>query len=540
MRWYLLIAMSASAAEPGYVDPAACRACHTKIYDSYQQTGMARSFSKATNLPLPGNLLHRASQRQYELIDRDGSYVLRRTPLPMEKRVDYVIGSGNHSKTLVHRSDSGQLIELPLSWYSEKSASWQMSPGYDRPDHSDFRREIADSCLFCHNGYPSQANGGLASGIDCQRCHGPGESHVLRKGPIVNPAKLPADRKLEVCLQCHLESASRTLPDSIRRLGRTPFSYRPGEPLSGFTLYFEFQGIAANERITVNGAGFGLLKSKCYVQSAGKLQCTTCHDPHSRTDATQTTRACKSCHQSNHAKTTDNCASCHMQKRRTDDAVHVVMTDHLIRRRPMEGDLLAMIPEKHGRLNGPVKPLYPSAPKDASLYIAMAQRDAQSIAKAIAEVQPLASEPYFALGEAWRERGRTLEAVRAFQKAAELDPNDAKPFVAAAEVMMARGEVDAAIELVEPAMKRMPREASLLSSLAVLYTAKERYSEAMKLLQAAVSIAPDDSVAWLNLGVSREAMKDRAGAIAAYERSLTLQPDLTRARNFLKRLTGKD
>ena len=114
----------------------------------------------------------------------------------IEKRIDYVIGSGNHSRTFIYRNERDKLIELPVSWYSENGGYWAMSPGYDRSDHSDFRREVSDSCLFCHNGYPSESNGGLAMGIDCQRCHGPGEAHAKGKGRIVNPAKLPSDRQI--------------------------------------------------------------------------------------------------------------------------------------------------------------------------------------------------------------------------------------------------------------------------------------------------------------------------------------------------------
>src|SRR5437879_2825790 len=84
---------------------------------------------------------------------------------------------------------------------------------------ADFRREISDSCLFCHNGYPSEANAGLALGIDCQRCHGPGEAHLQGKARMVNPSRLSSERQIEICMQCHLESASRTLPDAIRRFG---------------------------------------------------------------------------------------------------------------------------------------------------------------------------------------------------------------------------------------------------------------------------------------------------------------------------------
>src|SRR5262249_14012762 len=148
-----------------------------------------------------------------------------------------------------------------------------------------------------------------------------GEAHVKRTGSIVNPAKLSPERRIEICMQCHLESASRTLPDSIRRFGRGPFSYRPGGPLGDFTLYFDFVK-PAHDRITVNNSAYGLMRSQCFVQSAGRLQCTTCHDPHTA-GRVNDTGVCRTCHQIPHAISTRDCASCHMQKRRTEDAVHV-------------------------------------------------------------------------------------------------------------------------------------------------------------------------------------------------------------------------
>src|SRR5207253_1125674 len=167
-----------SAAEPGYVNPARCRQCHTAIYDSYSRTGMARSFAPATGVPALEGFVHAASQRTYRTVTRSDGVYLQRTETGggnlLEKRLDFAIGSGAHSRTYVHRASGGRLIELPVSWYAEQGGRWAMSPGYDRPDHSDFRREVTEACLFCHNGYPSEANAGLASGIDCQRCHGPG------------------------------------------------------------------------------------------------------------------------------------------------------------------------------------------------------------------------------------------------------------------------------------------------------------------------------------------------------------------------------
>ena len=87
-----------------------------------------------------------------------------------------------------------------------------MNPGYDRAGHDGFRRVVETACMFCHNAYPEieagsdgEGNnrlfrGKIPEGIDCQRCHGPGQAHIeaLRdrkdvsavQAAIVNPARL--------------------------------------------------------------------------------------------------------------------------------------------------------------------------------------------------------------------------------------------------------------------------------------------------------------------------------------------------------------
>jgi predicted CXXCH cytochrome family protein len=550
MRWALLIALApyVFALEPGFVDSATCRPCHVKIYDSYAKTAMARSFAKPSQVPALTEFWHEPSQRFYSVVERGQAPYMRRVQKGganvIEKRIDYALGSGNHSKTFLTADGAGRLFELPVSWYSEEGGRWAMSPGYDRPDHSDFRREVPESCLFCHNGYPSAANQGIATGIDCQRCHGPGEAHAGGRGAMVNPAKLSLDRQLEVCLQCHLESASRTLPDSIRRFDRTAFSYRPGQPLGDYMLYFDFTRPPAEDRITVNNSAYGLMKSLCFLQSAGRLRCTTCHDPHeTKTGAAaeqQYTRACRGCHQTQHEASTRDCAGCHMQKRRTEDAVHVVITDHLIRRQPLAGNLTAPLAERHDRMSGPVKLLYPARLPDTAdnrLYLAIAQGVAPPIENAIAAAQPRRAEPYFALGEAYRKSSSTEKAIAAYENAIRLGSNDPRPANALADLLLSRGDVDRAAATIEAARKNMPDDSSLLNSLAVLYSRRQRFPDALALLSNAVRIAPDDPLSWLNLGVCLAATGDTNGAEAAYRQAILLQPDFTRARQYLSRIS---
>src|SRR5262249_4360252 len=157
----------------------------------------------------------------------------------------------NHARTYLHLTGQNKLIELPVAWYSENGGDWGMKPGDDRRDQSRFRRKKNPQGFFFLKPYPStkhdtdrpHTQGGpqsaaLREGIDCQRCHGPGSAHLRAPSAtnIVNPARFPPDRKLELCMQCHLETTSEPLPYAVRRFGRGVFSYKPGEPLSEYML----------------------------------------------------------------------------------------------------------------------------------------------------------------------------------------------------------------------------------------------------------------------------------------------------------------
>jgi hypothetical protein len=153
------------------------------------------------------------------------------------------MGSGSHTRTYLHCTASGALQQLPLAWYAENVGYFAMNPGYDKPDQPNARRKISYECMSCHNAVPAIPadhdqlraepvfTGVLPEGIDCQRCHGPTENHVRTaqtpgasadaiRAAIVNPARLSADRQLEVCMQCHLETTSFPFPHSILKEGR--------------------------------------------------------------------------------------------------------------------------------------------------------------------------------------------------------------------------------------------------------------------------------------------------------------------------------
>src|SRR5690348_14717162 len=152
--------------------PRDCAPCHADLFRKYAQVGMARSFRSLANSkeeePPAGRYYHALSGRQYEVSWSAKRLVQSRYESDrkegrsgvFELEATHEIGSGNHARTYFHRTDAGEFIQLPLTWYAQEKR-WALSPGFDTPAPPDFTRRADDSCLFCHNAYP-KSGGALA------------------------------------------------------------------------------------------------------------------------------------------------------------------------------------------------------------------------------------------------------------------------------------------------------------------------------------------------------------------------------------------
>jgi Flp pilus assembly protein TadD len=558
-----------------YVDGAECASCHQDIAATYARTGMGRSFSRptATNVvedyTHANSLSHQPSGLHYTMLERNGEFFQRRSQIGfdgketnvIEQRVDYVIGSGNHSSSYLRRAPDGQLIELPVSWYSEHSGFWAMSPGYDRKDQKDFRRAITPECMFCHNGYPEGDAGlersifpdKLPEGIDCQRCHGPGRAHVavarsghatpeVLQSTIVNPAKLGRERQLEVCLQCHLET-SRHEPNEQRAYDRDIFSYRPGEPLGDYKLYFERTGGENDDGFEIAHAAYRLRRSACFRNS--QMTCLTCHDPHDIPHGPQAiahyTEVCLSCHH----KVTHNialpagstCLSCHMPKRRTDDAVHVLMTDHFIRRMQSKRDLIAPIAETavpEGTFSK-VSLYYPeksSQTTTAEITTAEAQVNDDGTVRLqtlLEHYQPDAPEPYLVLAKAYEREGNNAETVRWSEQALAKRKDFRPAIVELVPALFAIHQDTQAISVLERAVERYPTDDLLLSDLGNAYLLRGQTTQATEILERAVRANPDRPESHNLLGILAVKRADMAAAEREFREALRGQPNFPEA-----------
>ena len=557
-----------------YVGTAACAPCHAEIAHDYAQTGKGRAFGRPRRGTGPEEfggpksvVFDRFSQRYYRAFwRRDSLYVAewqlgeqrlgqsrRDTTHYRAERVDYVIGSGNQTRSYL-LARNGYFFELPITWYSARRL-WDLSPGYENGQNSGFSRPIGAQCLGCHNSQnefvPHSVNRftSVGNGMSCESCHGPGAAHVRKfqalssviqgtnekretrnqkpDSTIINPAHLPVTAQLDVCRQCHLEGVT------VEKLGKQLADFRPGQRLADYADVF----IGARPGAAATQFGFAshaerLQLSACFRQSAS-LTCTTCHNPHQALGPQPMAvynAQCQRCHAeaspptpllkergavrqlaSGHAsasgerpgvrpcsapqaarlRTGDNCVSCHMAKSGTTDIPHVSSRDHLIRR----------------NLKQEAAPK-PEASRSQLVVLRSFTVSDDSVADDRARV--VAAMLYF---EQMEQNPAYLTAVRRQAAALDLDARVKYAY-------LARDPAAAPLPAgLTPAAVTNPYTAFYLGSLA-----QQQQQAATPWLTRAVALAPANADFRLELAATRAAAGDAPGAEAAYRELLQLQP----------------
>ena len=224
------------------------------------------------------------------------------------QRFDIVIGSGRRGQTYLYW-EGDRLFELPISWWTY-TREWINSPGYP-PDQVHFHRPIIPRCLECHTtsfhaapdpntSNPQDSNSfrrsSLVLGIGCEKCHGPGAEHAERERSahpppagspeiaIVNPARLPRGRQMDLCSLCHAGVGQPLQP---------ALSYRPGDVLAH---YLAIASPPPGAPIDVHGNQVSALeRSRCFT--SGRLTCSTCHNVHERQETVDAYSVhCLQCH----------------------------------------------------------------------------------------------------------------------------------------------------------------------------------------------------------------------------------------------------
>ena len=592
-----------------YVGDAACASCHADVAAAYRSTGHGQSvsaFDPSTapeQLADPPTVHHEKSDLSYEPFVRDGVLYQREfrrgpegdTVHQRVHRVDLVIGSGNATRSYM-TAVNGYYTEMPLTWYSEQER-WAMSPGYEG-ENGRFGRPINGECMSCHTGRPERSRftqnhyPEVPENISCERCHGPGETHVRRQRArkesgaaatdtalaIVTPTDLPREEQLSVCQQCHLAGVTVFGP------GESPGTFRPGEPLrANRTVYVPQKQLEDPNWVGIDSHPIRLARSACFESSA--MTCSTCHDAHEPASATTTAEyntTCRSCHGgerspepvcarpgppsdrplSREEAMTGNCVNCHMQKGGTSNVPHVTFTDHWIRRRPEPRDsssrvsalssteALDLVPLRRMiALDGSTPPPSNRANVEATIayfrFYERMHRHPEYIHRAISRGRksrfPDADpDGRIALARALSEAD-SVGAAAAVLRPAARSTDDAWVHYWRGAMAESQGRIPAAIEAYRRALRLQPRMLEAQVQLAGALFRAGRLGAAQAQLQTVVDYNPVYSArSWFNLGVIRLENGRTAPARDAFGQALRVDPDLVQAHMQLGRLASKE
>ena len=335
MRWrFFAVGFLGTAAlwaqTSAYAGSAACKTCHTNIYERWSKTRMANVIVDPKVHP--------------EAIIPDFS---QPDPLLTFKKEEVAFTYGSKWKQRYFKKVGDDYFPLPAQWdvANQMWRAYNVKPGTDwwtphyGPDN--LQRPTGPLCDGCHSvNYNPQTKTVTEWNVGCEKCHGPGSAHTKKpvRATIVNPARLSANRANDTCIQCHSQGKPLTNPVAGRYYD-WPVGYDVTKSLGDFWELEEHKLGETTFTHFADGTGHkNRMQGNDFVQSAmytHGVTCSSCHDPHGTANNADllkpATAVCLTCHgpsspngphtatieQHTHhqaASTGSECVNCHMPK----------------------------------------------------------------------------------------------------------------------------------------------------------------------------------------------------------------------------------
>lgn len=592
-----------------YVGMETCRSCHADIHSTFIHTGMGRSFDWATKAKTAAtygkhalvydsvsNLYYQPYFQQDTLFINEFRLNGTDTIHQRTERISYIIGSGQHTNSHI-LNINGYIYQAPITFYTQEG-KWDMAPGF-KGDNERFDRFLTSECITCHNHLPKEVEGSLNKfsamprGIECERCHGPGEIHVQEKlagklvdtakfidYTIVNPVHLPRDLQMDLCQRCHLQGIA------VLNEGKTFYDFKPGMKLNEVLNVFLPRYTNSHEKFIMASQADRLRLSECYKQS--DMTCLTCHNPHKSVEVTGKTHfnaKCQTCHNqppqtlctlsaAEQAVEENGCVGCHMPRSGSIDIPHVNITDHYIGK---EKEKEAGVKDKAAFLGLQILTTDNPTPLDmARGYLAMYDKYVASpimldsakyyldksdmplerkleplthyyfnqndypnliqLAKKFPPEQLSDGWTAYRMGEGFFHTQDYANAQRYFFKAAQIMPYnlDFQEKLGATYVLLQ--ELAKAKTTLEFVLNENPKRKVALMNLGYVYALQGDLPQGEQLYDKAIALDPDYEQALLNKAAIRLHLKDKKTARQLLERVLKINPQNAQAQAVFPQL----
>ena len=559
-----------------YIGMETCKGCHSNIHETFQHTGMGQSFDKASPKKSQASYGDHAvvydeqSDFYYNPYFRDSLLFIMEYRLDgkdtIHKRIeqiDYIVGSGHHTNS--HILDiNGYVFQAPITFYTQEQ-KWDMAPGFEK-ENLRFSRILTTECLTCHNHYPTPAAGSLnkyeqmPTGIECERCHGPGAVHVKEKlagniidtskyidYSIVNPKDLSRDLQMDLCQRCHLQGLAVLEPN------KTFFDFKPGMKLSDVFNVFLPRYTDSHKSFIMASQADRLRLSKCYAVSE-TMTCLTCHHPHHsvrKADKQQFNDACMTCHQeqklalcseplAKRQEVGNNCVQCHMPPSGSMDIPHINITDHNISI-PIDKELEAVISntekEEIARFLG-LKMLTKTHPENIDMargYLAMHDKyvEADAILDSafyyLSQVRENSTLIFTTKVHYFFAKGDYTSIIRLSKDKSPQLIGDAWTSYRIGEAHDAQGNIQQSLLYYKQATRLMPLNLEFQEKLGTNYLKLSYLPQAKEVFEFILSENPNRELATSNLGYVYVSLGQFKKGEALYDKAIGLNPDYEQA-----------
>ncbi len=264
-----------------YVGSEECKVCHLEHYDSWKMTLHSRTIQDVT-----WNQDAIITTINPEIIRADLKKLGDQLKLPVDEiyipkieDIKYTMGIQWTQRFLVEKNE--KLYIAPVQ-YNIWNNTWIPYHENDWDAHT-----WNDRCGGCHStGLDLEKNTFVEPAVGCEACHGPGSRHVAlpkkavfdKRLTIVNPSKLSAGIRTQICGGCHSAGKSTLVQEAY-----WPVGHVPGQALGPYFKSVSFadenlQSVYDDEVFDRHHQQYPEWQKSIHAQKG--VSCTSCHYVH--------------------------------------------------------------------------------------------------------------------------------------------------------------------------------------------------------------------------------------------------------------------